>query len=380
MNKSLENIPGISFIDGKSLLDVREEMISDFLREYENLTKRSYDLAPANPYRLIIYAASLQIYQAMQYVDAAGKNNLLKYSYGSFLDNIGALRGISRSQGTKARTTIRFSLAEAMSTVVAVPQGTRMGINGIYFATMEYAQVDIGETYVDVLAECVSVGSEANGYAAGEIKTLVDPIAYVDHAANTTMTEGGTDVEDDDSFAERIFYGPSQYSCAGPASAYEYYVRECLANVASVKATSPDDGEVDIRFVLEGGVLPDAQTISKVENYLSDKTIRPLTDHVTVGAPTTVSYNVSITYYISRSESTNVTNIQNAVTQAVNDYVEWQDTTVGMDIVPDELIKLVKEAGAKRVTVTAPVYTAVAATKIAHNGTITITYGGLEDD
>ena len=39
------------------------------------------------------------------------------------------------------------------------------------------------------------------------------------------------------------------------------------------------------------------------------------------------------------------------------------------------------EAGAKRVTVTAPTYTAVMATKVsALQGAATVTYGGLEDD
>ena len=48
---------------------------------------------------------------------------------------------------------------------------------------------------------------------------------------------------------------------------------------------------------------------------------------------------------------------------------------------PPQLAAMVMEAGAKRVTVTAPTFAAVAATKVAAlTGSATVTYGGLEDD
>ena len=69
-----------------------------------------------------------------------------------------------------------------------------------------------------------------------------------------------------------------------------------------------------------------------------------------------------------------------AVAQAVADYQTWQ-RAIGRDINPSKLVAMVMEAGAKRVTVTAPTYTAVAATKVsALQGEATVTYGGLEDD
>ena len=69
-----------------------------------------------------------------------------------------------------------------------------------------------------------------------------------------------------------------------------------------------------------------------------------------------------------------------SVAQAVADYQTWQ-RAIGRDINPSKLVALVMEAGAKRVTVTAPTYTAVAATKVsALQGEAVISYGGLEDD
>ena len=50
------------------------------------------------------------------------------------------------------------------------------------------------------------------------------------------------------------------------------------------------------------------------------------------------------------------------------------------DINPDELIKRVVAAGAKRCVILMPSFTIVAEDKLPVLGTKTITYGGLEDD
>lgn len=53
---------------------------------------------------------------------------------------------------------------------------------------------------------------------------------------------------------------------------------------------------------------------------------------------------------------------------------------MGRDINPTELTARIRNAGAKRVSVTAPVFTAVEEGKLPKAGTVTVTYGGLEDD
>ena len=105
-----------------------------------------------------------------------------------------------------------------------------------------------------------------------------------------------------------------------------------------------------------------------------------MTDQVTVAAPAEVAYSIAMTYYINRSDSARAVTIQEAVTQAVADYQTWQ-RAIGRDINPSKLVAMIMAAGAKRVTVTAPTYTTVEATKVsALSGDPVITYGGLEDD
>ena len=64
----------------------------------------------------------------------------------------------------------------------------------------------------------------------------------------------------------------------------------------------------------------------------------------------------------------------------IQDFISWQTTEIGRDINPTELIRRVRDAGAKRVELTSPAFTAVQETEVARLGSQKVTYGGLEDD
>ena len=68
------------------------------------------------------------------------------------------------------------------------------------------------------------------------------------------------------------------------------------------------------------GSKPGAAMISGLQAYLSGKTIRPMTDKLTVKAPEEVTYSINLTYYINRSDSARAVAIQAAVAQAVEEY------------------------------------------------------------
>ena len=105
-----------------------------------------------------------------------------------------------------------------------------------------------------------------------------------------------------------------------------------------------------------------------------------MTDLVKVSAPAVKPFNIALTYYIARSNQASATTIQGKVAAAVQDFITWQTTEIGRDINPTELIRRVREAGAKRVVLEAPDFAAVSETQVAQLGTKAVTYGGLEDD
>lgn len=381
MSSVTENFPDISFIDNQGVDDILTQIISDYQTKYKEITGKEVALAQADPYRLIMYACAMQIYQAMQYADRAGKMSFLKYAAGDYLDNLAALKGISRLEASAATTVISFSIDTPLETVVAIPAGCRVtNGNDIFFATDEYAEIAAGSTEVSVTATCTETGACGNGFAAGELNVIVNTLPYITAVANTSETTGGAETEDDDSLRDRIFNAPNSYSTAGPTGAYEYYTKLADATISDVVVKSNSAGVVDIYFVTEGGELPDEALLSKVEDYLNSRTIRPLTDTVKAHAPSTEAYDITLTYYIPSSSKSTVASIQENIASAVSAYNIWQTEKIGRDINPSYLIQKIMEAGAKRIIVTSPEYTVLSDDTIAKAGTATINYGGIEDD
>lgn len=376
----LANVPDISFIENMKLSETEQQLRSEYLRIYQELTEEEGSLPDGDVKSLLIKAFALIEYQTMQYIDAKGRAELLKSSTGQALDALAALFGITRQESTRAIATERFALSEPQQTIVAIPAGTRVKTqNGQYFNTLDYAEIAPGETYIDITVQAEEAGEDSSGIIAGAINVLVDPIAYVESVTNTTESEGGLNVEDDDNLTERVYLAPSKFSCAGPRDAYEYYVREWRADVGDVQIVSPTPCVVVLYVVLDDGSLLSESEKESLLEYINGETIRPLCDLVQCQDPEEIPYDISLTYYIGSSSQKMVATIQEAVDKAVSDYQKWQ-RKLSRDINPTELIGRLRDAGVKRVKLTAPEDIAIRATQIPAARTVNVVYGGVEDD
>ncbi len=379
--ESIDSLPDISFIDNLTLEDVQTQMLNTFQETYKNITGKSIVLARADPYRLLILASAQIIYQGLQQCDKAGKMNLLKYSYGDYLKNLAAFKGVAALDPQKATVKTLWRLAEARESATAIPQGSRITASyDVYFETTEYHEIPAGETEIEITMTCTEAGEKGNGFMPNELTVLVDPVAFIASVTNTDTSSGGTDEESDQSLAERVYLAPSSYSTAGPDDAYIYWAKQLSDEIGDVLATSPTPGVVDIRFTLSDGSLPDESWIERMEEQLRQRGKRPLTDYVQVSAPDTASYDIDVTYYINTSDSDQAVAIQSQAAQAVQDYIEWQAGKIGRDIEPGTLIQYMKKAGVKRVDVNEPEFTVIPDTAIPVLGQCNIIYGGLEDD
>lgn len=379
---TVKDLPDISFIEYKTVDDVKASMVADYEAYMTEATGKTYTLPRVSRDRFKLYAAAAQIYQAMKYVDIKGKMDTVKYSVGDFLDLLGAFRcGATRNQAAAAVTTIRFTLSAARSSVTAIPQGTRIAAGQLFFATSIYAEIPAGSMTADIPAACMTAGETGNGLAPGELKTLVDPVPYIQSVENTSTSSGGADRESDESFAARIFIAPGKYSTAGSRNGYEYHVKDFSSAIGDVHVSSDQAaGTVDIVFVMADGSLPSAEMVAAMREHMSSENIRPMNDLVAVHAPAEVKYTIDISYYINKSDSFRVVAIQQAVTAAVDAYISWQ-RKIGRDINPSKLLALIMDAGAKRAQIASPVFTTIPVDSIsALDGNATITYGGLEDD
>lgn len=378
----LYNLPDISFVDDISYEKILNEMIADYEKKYQEATGRKVTLRPGDKEHIHLRIEAGQYFQMYQILDNAAKMNLLKYSKGNFLRHLGAFKKTFIQEPKPAVVTARFTLSEIRKDVIYIPQGTRITAgDGVYFATDDYAEVKAGDSFVDVDCTCETVGEVGNEYIVGQIETIVDPVPYVSGVSNITKSDGGTGEESEESFRERIFLAPSSYSVAGPADAYEYWVKQYnSAAIEDVKIYEPTEAVVDIRILLVGGALPSKTFCSGCLEYLRENPIIPLTDNDLVAAPDVVNYNLKAVYYIARSDLNNIKVIQESIEAAKETYLNWQRTKIGRDINPDALTEFVRAAGGKRVVITSPVFTPIPETSIAMEKTVEFTYGGIEDD
>lgn len=378
---AVEALPDIDFIDGASLADIQGLLINLYAKRYEEAAGTPIRLSKSDPNRIILLSCAQVIYQCLQLIDKGGKMNFLKYAYDGYLDNLAALKRVERMQARYASVMLRFSLSAVRETATAIPAGTMVSAGSeAVFATEQYAEIPAGETESTVRAQCTQAGEAGNGYMAGEINSMANPIAFVAEAVNISTSTGGMDEEDDDTLAERIFLAPSSFSTAGPDDAYEYLVRSSGVDVDDVLIASPSPGTVTIRFTTAGGQIPDNAAIDAVRAYVDQRGKRPLTDHVIVTVPDTVGFSLDAEYYIGSADSASAAAIQMRANEALQDYLEWQTAKIGRDINPDELTYRLKEAGVKRAVIRQPQYQTVAYTAKPVFFSGDLLYRGIEDD
>lgn len=379
---SVRDLPTVDFIDGMTLDKLQKGLIERYQYMYEKVTGVPIVLQPSDSPRLRLNADAVYIFQGFMYIQRAGEQNMIGSSWGDALVQLAALLGIEKHEAKAATCTVRFTLQEARTAAVSIPQGTRVSVpgNAVYFATTEYAEVAAGSLYVDVSCDCTVTGGSGNGYPVGSITELTDRVPYVGSVSNTTVSAGGSDLETDDELAERVFLAPSSFSTAGPDAAYVYHCKAFNPDIDDVFVDSSTPGAVEIYFTMAGGTLPEAEVINGLKEYLADEPVRPFTDFVVVAAPDVYSYDLEIQYWINRSDISRATEIQTAVETAVDAYISWQQKKIGRDLNPDELIKRAVNAGAKRVRVVSPTFTKIDKAQIAIIRNRTVNYKGVEDD
>lgn len=376
------NLPEINFVTTD-----KDAVEKEIFALYTSVTGRT--LTPADPIRLFLLVITNIVILLLNRINDTGKQNLLAYARGDNLDHIGIALGVERLQATGAVTTMKLTASMTRPEGIAIPKGTRFTSgDGAFFALTEPYYLSATQTTISVKAVCTEASAKGNGYPIGSITTLVDPIPYIASVTNITISEGGADTETDDAFRERIREAPESFSCAGAEGAYEFFTKKASALISSVKVVSPKPGDIVVYPGLASGEIAKEEILKLVQNALTDKKVRPLTDNVSVKAPTAKNYSIDLQYYIDSDNAYYADTIKTRVDEAVTDYIKWQSAKVGRDIIPSELIRRVMEAGAKRVTVTSPTFVVIKdgrkedgyQVELAQCTGKTITYGGVEHE
>lgn len=329
-----------------------EGITREMILQYEQLTGKT--LRPAQVERLMINLIAYRETLVRHGIQEAAKQCMVAYARYPMLDYLGELLGVARLPAQAARTTLRFTLTGAQTFGVLIPSGTRIETKDgkQIFRTDEDLTIAAGQTTGDVAAAAETAGSEANGYSAGEIATLLAPLAYVSGAENTAVSFGGSDAEADDRLRQRIREAPEAFSNAGSKGAYRFWALSAHTNIVDVAVTSPAAGTVNVYPLLNTGTPPQ-EILDAVEAVLTDDTVRPLTDQVSVLAPT--RWDFALTADVTLYADADAETVQDQVQEKLDTYVAFLKAGLGRDVVTSQIIALINGvAGVYKVQLTSP--------------------------
>ena len=353
------------------LFDAQKSIESDLNRK----------LSRADPLLLLLKSYFAVHFQLIEIINDLARQNLLAYARDDVLDHMGTFAGVDRLQASSATTTAEITLTTARSVPTVILKDTRFHAgDNIYFALDNDIIFLAGEIAKTCSATCFFTGEKGNNYAIGELNQIVDPQPFLKSITNLTESAGGADIESDDDYRERIRLAPESYSNAGSFGAYYFWTLAFSTLIKDAFIISENPGEVDIYPILDNGEIPNAQFLSDLQTFLSADKIRPLTDLVLCKAPEVAFYDINFTFWIAKSDSISEVAIIDVVHSAVDDFAIWQRSALGRDINQSELIKKIRNAGAKRCVISSPNHRVIADNAVAVAQNISINYAGLEDD
>ena len=368
----MTDLENYEIIDSDSW-DLKKTMIN----KYQELTGRT--LTEASPETLIFNTVAYLIGLREEKYNDDIKQNYLKFARDKRLDLKGEFYGKrgERLGEQPATADFKFTISAIQNRNITIPKGTRIKYFDLYFETIVENKILTGELEVIIKAKCKELGIIGNGIPVGQITELVDIYPYYKSVENITSTAGGSDVEDDETYRNRIKDISNSYTTAGSREAYIFWTKSSTPEVVDVTVETPRVGEVDVFVLLKNNNFEELKP--RILDVLNDEKIRPLTDKVNVKKINEISYDIDFDYFIDKENEDNLEQMKKDVANAVEEYKIWQESKIGRDIVPDELVRLLKETGLKRIVLRTPTYQVIRNNEIGKNVSTQFNYQGVEE-
>ncbi|MCJ7996055.1 baseplate J/gp47 family protein [Rhizobium cremeum] len=264
-----------------------------FKAKFEAVSGRT--LYPAQTEMFLIEVAAY----AISVLNEAAQNGVLQntvvFSEDIHLENRAANVSTFKLLAQAAVTTLEFRLSAIRLIDTVIPAGTRVGAgSAVTFATDADLVIPAGMLAATVSATAEETGAAWNGLSIGAVTDILDPIAYVTSASNTTEVGGGTDIEEQERFRLRAANALHTISKAGPRDGYREHVKAVNPEIVDVEAIKPEPGFIEIYPLMKTG-QPSAELKAEILAYLDPNTRRPMGDHVTVLSPEPVEFSMVLT-------------------------------------------------------------------------------------
>ncbi|EQI31612.1 baseplate J/gp47 family protein [Clostridioides difficile] len=276
-----------------------------------------------------IYDATRPTAEQIAELKQLGLQNNLKIafpqtSYGTYLEWLGECKGGFKNQPTKATGVITFTGVQG----TIITKGTIVTTiatdekQSIEFELLETKTIGENET-VDIKAESRIVGTIGN-VSKGSISVLLGSINGVKSVTNKDF-KGGTDIEDEEHFRERVLVAEQEDKLSGASSDYIRWAKEVDGvGYAYVVPEWNGAGTVKVLILDKNRKAATQELIDKVQEYIYPLNISegenrdgkaPIGALVTVVTPDTLLINVKASFIFSNSfnEETVLNNLKTKI-------------------------------------------------------------------
>ncbi|HBG7257668.1 baseplate J/gp47 family protein [Clostridioides difficile] len=226
-------------------------------------------------------------------------------SYGTYLEWLGECKGVFKNQPTKSIGVITFNGAQG----TIITKGTIVTTiatdekQSIEFELLETKTIEESET-VDIKAECRVAGTIGN-VSEGSVSVLLGSINGIKSVTNKESFKGGTDIEDEEHFRERVLVAEQEDKLSGASSDYIRWAKEVDGvGYAYVVPEWAGAGTVKGLILDKNRKAATQELINKVQEYIypnvEDGQNRdgkaPIGAIVTIATPQTLLINVKASF------------------------------------------------------------------------------------
>ena len=326
------NLPEPNFIERDPDIITKE-----WIDLYEK--KSGKILQPAQIERLMIDVGAYRESLLRIKIQETAKQNLLSYANLDMLKHIGEPLGVTQLTANSSVTVLNFCVDETLDFDFVIPKNTEVETKDgkFVFKTIQDTILNADSLEVSVDAICETSGSESNNYSIGSINNLITPLSYISKVENISVSNGGCDDEDVESFRERIRQAPEKFSNAGSKGAYIYHTLSAHPSISDVTVSSPSAGTVNIYPLTKDG-NPTEEIINIVKNYLNDEKIRPLTDFVQVISPEKVNFQINAVLTLYTDADAN--SVLSIAEEELEKYKKTLSKKLGKDVIRTQIIAI----------------------------------------
>ncbi|HBF4570308.1 TPA: baseplate J/gp47 family protein [Clostridioides difficile] len=264
-----------------------------------------------------IYDATRPTAEQIAELKQLGLQNNLKIafpqtSYGEYLEWLGECKGVFKNQPTKSVGMITFTGVQGTiitkgTIVTTVATDEKQSIE---FELLETKTIGENET-VDIKAECKESGTIGN-VSKDSISVLLGSISGIKAVTNKEDFRGGTDIEDEEHFRERVLVAEQEDKLSGASSDYIRWAKEVDGvGYAYVVPEWAGAGTVKVLILDKNRKAATQELIDKVQEYIYPNVEEgqnrngkaPIGAIVNIATPQTLLINVKASFVFSNGFS-----------------------------------------------------------------------------